>query len=84
MCSSDLFGPPLLAAAERFGYSRYCPSTAWAEIAGESDRVLPGALDAALASYAGRRGADVIDEARALVAALDPGRVPGEAYILRL
>jgi predicted ATPase/DNA-binding SARP family transcriptional activator len=58
----------LLALAERFGYSRYAPSMSWEVVRGECEAVLPGALDARVASYGDRRGPDLLEEARAAVA----------------
>jgi tetratricopeptide (TPR) repeat protein len=60
----------LLALAERFGYSRYTPSTAWEPMAAAADAVAPGALAARVASYGDRRGPDLLEEARAAVLAV--------------
>ncbi|MEO9325074.1 BTAD domain-containing putative transcriptional regulator [Nocardioides sp. C4-1] len=61
-------GVALLAVADRFSYSRTTPSLAWAPARAEADAVAPGALDAAVASYDGRRGPAALGDARALVA----------------
>lgn len=61
---------PLLALASRFGYSRYSASMSWPRAVETAERLAPGALDHVLASYGDRRGADVLDAARAAVAAL--------------
>jgi len=58
----------LLALADRFAYSRWAPSMAWDPVADAADRAAPGRLAAAVAAYGDRRGADVLDDARAAVA----------------
>ncbi|MDO9454842.1 BTAD domain-containing putative transcriptional regulator [Nocardioides sp.] len=63
-------GIELVALAERFAYSRYAPSMAWEPMAASAETIAPGELGRVLASYDGRRGADVLEDARAAVAAL--------------
>ncbi|WP_193615031.1 ATP-binding protein, partial [Nocardioides lijunqiniae] len=63
-------GVRLVVLARLFSYSRYSPSLAWDPIAELADRVAPGELDRVLAGYGGRRGPDLLDETRDLVATL--------------
>ncbi|MCK9928446.1 AAA family ATPase [Frankia sp. Mgl5] len=57
----------LLALAERFAYPATIPSMGWSRIEPLAERRAPGTLAAVRASVAGRRPAQVLDEARALV-----------------
>ncbi|GAA5153507.1 hypothetical protein GCM10023340_35670 [Nocardioides marinquilinus] len=63
-------GVALLALAHRFGYSRYAPSMSWTRVLADAETIAPGALEAAVAAYGTRRGPDVLDDARAVVARL--------------
>ncbi|WP_209020795.1 BTAD domain-containing putative transcriptional regulator [Nocardioides sp. 1609] len=63
-------GVGLLALAERCSYSRYSPSMAWEPLAAAAEAAAPGELDRVVASYDGRRGADVVAAARAALARL--------------
>lgn len=58
-----------LALAERFGYSRYAPSMSWGLLHAEAEAIAPGDLDRRVASYGDRRGPDLLDEARSVLAA---------------
>ncbi|MEX5710245.1 BTAD domain-containing putative transcriptional regulator [Parafrankia sp. FMc6] len=57
----------LLALAERFAYPATIPSMGWSRIEPIAERRAPGTLAAVRASVAGRRPAQVLDEARLLV-----------------
>ncbi|GAA4076477.1 BTAD domain-containing putative transcriptional regulator [Nonomuraea soli] len=59
-----------LALAERFGYNRSMPSLTFERAESHAERVAPGALAAVFEEYGERRGPDLLDEARALVARL--------------
>ncbi|MFC5011564.1 ATP-binding protein [Nocardioides plantarum] len=63
-------GLTLLALAERFAYSRYSPSMAWESMVAAADALAPGELERRVASYDGRRGASVLDEAHAAISEL--------------
>ncbi|WP_134741712.1 BTAD domain-containing putative transcriptional regulator [Nocardioides sp. 503] len=60
----------LVVLARLFSYSRYSPSLAWDPVAEVAERLAPGELDRVLAEYGERRGPDLLDEARELVATL--------------
>lgn len=57
----------LLVLAERFGYNRTAPTTAWQRIEPHAERLAPGALDELRAGHGERRGPELLDEARGLV-----------------
>jgi predicted ATPase/DNA-binding SARP family transcriptional activator len=62
----------LLMMAEGFAYNQMMPSLAWPFAASVAESRCPGLLASARAELAGRRGAELREEARALVAALSP------------
>ncbi len=62
----------LLDLALAFGYNRIVPSMAWDVVAGPAERLAPGRLVALAEARGGRAGADLLEEARALVAGLSP------------
>jgi hypothetical protein len=62
----------LLVMAEGFAYNQMMPSLAWPFAASVAESRCPGLLASARAELAGRRGAELREEARALVAALSP------------
>ncbi|GAA3077061.1 hypothetical protein GCM10010485_13440 [Streptosporangium carneum] len=58
----------LLVLAERFAYSGNMPSMTFERIEPYAERAAPGVIDAVRAEYGDRRGPDLLDEARSLVA----------------
>ncbi|TDD05956.1 transcriptional regulator [Nonomuraea deserti] len=54
----------LLVLAERFAYNSSMPSMAFERIEPHAERAAPGMLAAVRAEYGGRRGSDLLDEAR--------------------
>ncbi|SPL94125.1 Signal transduction response regulator / Disease resistance domain-containing protein / Tetratricopeptide repeat-containing protein [[Actinomadura] parvosata subsp. kistnae] len=65
MAPRDAIG--LLVLAERFAYNATLPSMAFERIVPHAERAAPGALAAWRAEYGERRGADLLDEARACI-----------------
>lgn len=57
----------LLVLAHQFGYHRSSPSMQWQRIREHCEEQAPGLADAMQAEYAGRRGPDLLVEARAAV-----------------
>ncbi len=60
-------GIDLVALAERFAYSRYAPSMRWELIEAEAEAALPGRLAEQIAVHGGRRGPELLEEARAVL-----------------
>ncbi|WGX99733.1 NB-ARC domain-containing protein [Nocardioides sp. QY071] len=60
----------LLVLAERLAYPRFVPSLSWERAAARCEDVLPGELALLDAEYAERRGLDLLDETRDVVARL--------------
>lgn len=60
----------LLVLADRLAYKRTASAMRWERAVEDIERIAPGLLDAVEQEYAGRRGADLLDDARALVARL--------------
>lgn len=60
----------LLVLAEGFGYSRFLPVMAWERTAPRAEELAPGRIVAWRRQYAGRRGPDLLEEARVAVEAL--------------
>ena len=60
-------GVHLLAIADRWAYNRSFPVMSWATLSGLTERKNPGRLDEAMAEYADRPPADLVEEARALL-----------------
>jgi hypothetical protein len=58
----------LLVLAERFAYQNSMPCMAFERIEPYAERAAPGTIAAVRAEYGDRRGADLLDEARGLVA----------------
>jgi predicted metal-binding protein len=60
----------LVVLADRFAYNRTIPTMAWSRLAARLDEAVRARLDTIVAEYDGRRGPDLLEEARAFVAAL--------------
>lgn len=60
----------LLVLAERLAYPRFVPSLSWERAVARCEEALPGELDRIAAEYDGRRGLDLLDEARDVVGRL--------------
>jgi hypothetical protein len=58
--------------AEGFAYNQMMPSLAWPQAATIAESRCPGLLEAARAELAGRRGAELLEDARGLVEQLSP------------
>jgi hypothetical protein len=56
--------------AERFAYNRFNPSLSWDAASDAAERVAPGVLARTQELYGERRGPDLLEEARALLARL--------------
>ncbi|WP_261808972.1 BTAD domain-containing putative transcriptional regulator [Nonomuraea sp. C10] len=65
----------LLVLAERFAYNGMMAGMAFDRIEPYAEQVAPGALARVRAGYGDRRGADLLDEARALVGRLAAGQM---------
>jgi hypothetical protein len=57
----------LLVLAEGFAYNRTVPTMAWERIAPVADELAPGRIAALRAEHSGRRGPELLDEARAVI-----------------
>ncbi|GAB2990124.1 ATP-binding protein [Nocardioides montaniterrae] len=57
----------LLVVADRFSYYRFAPALRWAQARADAESLAPGASARAEEEYAGRRGAELLDDARRLV-----------------
>ena len=57
----------LLVIGERFGYYRGIPSMSWDRATALAERVAPGVLAQVEDEYAGRRAADLLEEAQVVV-----------------
>jgi predicted ATPase/DNA-binding SARP family transcriptional activator len=66
-------GVRLLALARSFGYNQTYPVMAWSELRALADAAAPGRLDAVLGEYDGRRGRDLRDEVRRVLALTSSG-----------
>jgi len=62
----------LIVLADRFAYNRSMPTMSWDRITAEAERRAPGAMAVAAAEYGERRGPELLDEARRLLARLRP------------
>jgi predicted ATPase len=62
----------LLVMAEGFAYNQMMPSLAWPLAASVAESRCPGRVTSARAELAGRRAAELREEARSLLAELDP------------
>ena len=60
----------LLVLANRFAYSRFTPVLSWDRTAEVAERVAPGELERLFTEYGDRRGPDLLEDARTLVATL--------------
>jgi len=60
----------LVVLADRFAYNRTLPTMSWDRMAGRLDEIAPGLLARFDEEYGARRGPALMDEARALVAAV--------------
>ena len=60
----------LLVLAERMAYPRFVPSLSWERAVARCEEAAPGELDRLAAEYDGRRGLDLLDEARDVVTRL--------------
>lgn len=60
----------LLVLADGFAYNRSLPTLSWERAAAAADERAPGVLAAVEAEYAGRRGPDLLEEARAVVTSI--------------
>jgi predicted ATPase/DNA-binding SARP family transcriptional activator len=60
----------LLVLADRFAYTRFSPTMSWERTAPVAERLARGLVEQLRAEYAGRRGPELLPEARALVARL--------------
>ncbi|MEU8005612.1 BTAD domain-containing putative transcriptional regulator [Catellatospora sp. NPDC049111] len=58
----------LIALADRFAYNRSMPTLAWERISVQAEARAPGLLAELAAEFGDRRGPDLLDEARSLVA----------------
>jgi predicted ATPase/DNA-binding SARP family transcriptional activator len=58
----------LIALADRFAYNRSMPTLAWERISVQAESRAPGLLAELAAEFGDRRGPDLLDEARSLVA----------------
>lgn len=58
----------LLVLADRFAYNRFTVTMNWATLSAHAERVAPGAIARIAAGYGDRRGPDLLDEARAVLA----------------
>ena len=63
----------LIVLAERFAYNRSTPTMSWERISAEADRRAPGLMAEFAAEYGQRRGPELLDEARGLLAGLRAG-----------
>ncbi len=63
-------GVECLALARRFGYNLYSAAMSWDRVVALAERSAPGRLEQVLAGYGERRGADLLEEARAAGAGL--------------
>ncbi|HJQ04057.1 MAG TPA: hypothetical protein VJ872_01305, partial [Nocardioides sp.] len=57
----------LLVVADGLSYHRFAPALRWERAVKDAERIAPGVLDRVTDEYAGRRGADLLDDARRLV-----------------
>jgi len=55
----------LLVLADRFAYNRFTPAMQWPALSAHAERAAPGAMARIEAGYGGRRGPDLLAEARA-------------------
>ncbi|MEZ0579927.1 BTAD domain-containing putative transcriptional regulator [Nocardioides sp. MH1] len=60
----------LVVLAERFAYNRFNPSTSWEAAVSAAEEIAPGVLARFQEEYGARRGPDLLEEARALLARL--------------
>jgi hypothetical protein len=60
----------LVVLAERFAYNRFNPSLSWDAASDAAERVAPGVVARIQELYGERRGPDLLEEARALLARL--------------
>ncbi|GAB4004472.1 ATP-binding protein [Nocardioides ultimimeridianus] len=60
----------LLVVADGLSYHRFAPALRWERAVKDAERIAPGVLEQAQREYAGRRGADLLDDARRLVTRL--------------
>lgn len=60
----------VLVLAERFAYHRLAPAMRWESTSADMERLVPGERARVEAEYDGRRGPDLLDEARDVVARL--------------
>jgi predicted ATPase/DNA-binding SARP family transcriptional activator len=63
----------LIVLADRFAYNRGTPTLSWARIGAEAERRAPGLMAELLAEYDGRRGPELLGEARGLIERLRAG-----------
>jgi hypothetical protein len=61
-------GVRLLALADRWAYNRSFPTMSWDALHGLAERTAPGLLDEVAGEYADRPPADLVEEARVLLA----------------
>jgi tetratricopeptide (TPR) repeat protein len=57
----------LLVLADRFAYNRFTPTMRWPVLSAHAERAVPGLVSRIEAEYGERRGADLLDEARAVL-----------------
>ncbi|HWU21938.1 MAG TPA: BTAD domain-containing putative transcriptional regulator [Nocardioides sp.] len=57
----------LMVIADGLSYHRFAPALRWERAVKDAERIAPGMLQEAEREYAGRRGADLLDDARQLV-----------------
>jgi predicted ATPase/DNA-binding SARP family transcriptional activator len=60
----------LLVLADRFAYNRSVPTLSWEQMVARADEIAPGLLAEIDAEYGERRGPDLLEETRVLVASL--------------
>jgi hypothetical protein len=60
----------LIVVADRFAYNRSMPTMSWERITVEAERRAPGVMATLIAEYGERRGPELLEEARGLLARL--------------